>query len=278
MKDLSPRDFYDALTPYYHLIFADWEVSIGNQSRALDGIIRSTGSAPTRTVLDAACGIGTQSIGLAQLGYAVTASDLSPSAVARAQREASQRGLSIQCSVADMRGVHAHHRRTFDVVLACDNAIPHLLSDADILAALEQFYRCVRPGGLCLISVRDYSALDLSTPVQVHPYGVRVVDGTRYVLFQVWEIRAPFYDTTFYVMEHRRGAQPMIHASQTTYYAVPMATLARLMEQAGFCEVRRIDGQFFQPVLVGRKREEPAQRDESQHSNEWNHKRKEPGI
>lgn len=256
---MSTRDFYDALTPYYHLIFADWEASVANQARTLDGIIRSIGPAQAQTVLDAACGIGTQSIGLAQLGYTVTASDLSPSAVARAQRESNQRGLSIQCSVADMRAVHAHHQRTFDVVLACDNSIPHLLSDAEILSALEQFYRCVTPGGLCLISVRNYSALDMNTPVQMHPYGVRIVDGTRYVLFQVWDIRAPLYDTTLYVIEHRSGAQPIIHASKAAYYAVPIATLSRLMEQAGFCDVQRLDGQFFQPVIVGRKHGEPVQ-------------------
>jgi SAM-dependent methyltransferase len=209
-------------------------------------------------VLDTSCGIGTQSIGLAQLGYEVTASDLSPSAVERAQREASQRGLSIQCSVADMRGVHAHHRRLFDVVIACDNSIPHLLTDADILLAFEDFHRCLAPGGLCLISVRDYAALDMSAKVQLHHYGVRHVGGTRYVLLQVWELHPPLYDTTFYLIEHREGAQPVTHANRATYYAVPITTLMRLMEQAGFSEVRRIDGKLFEPVIVGRKRPEPA--------------------
>jgi len=33
----------------------------------------------------------------------------------------------------------------------------------------------------------------------------------------------------------------------------------RLMEQAGFSEVRRIDGKLFEPVLVGCKRPEPVQ-------------------
>ena len=251
---MATSDFYDALAPYYHLIYADWEVSISRQGRVLDAIIRSTGGPQRRSVLDMSCGIGTQSIGLAQLGYEVTASDLSPSAVERAQREASRRGLSIQCSVADMRGVHAHHRRLFDVVIACDNSIPHLLSDTDILAAFEEFHRCLAPGGLCLISVRDYATLDMSAPVQLHQYGVRDVRGTRYVLLQVWELHAPLYDTTFYVIEHREGADPVTHASQATYYAVPIPTLMRLMEQAGFSDVRRIDGEFFQPVLVGCRR------------------------
>ena len=256
---MATSEFYDTLAPYYHLIYTDWDVSIGRQSRALDAIIRSTGGPQPHSVLDTSCGIGTQSIGLAQLGYEVTASDLSPSAVERAQREARQRGLSIQCSVADMRGVHAHHRRLFDVVIACDNSIPHLLSDADILVAFEDFHRCLEPGGLCLISVRDYATLDMSAQVQLHQYGVRHVGGTRYVLLQVWELHAPLYDTTFYVIEHREGAQPVTHAIQATYYAVPITTLMRLMERAGFYEVRRIDGQFFQPILVGCKRHEPAQ-------------------
>jgi len=256
---MPTSEFYDTLAPYYHLIYADWDVSIARQSRALDAIIRSTGGPRPRSVLDTSCGIGTQSIGLAQLGYEVTASDLSPSAVERAQREASQRGLSIQCSVADMRGVHAHHRRLFDVVIACDNSIPHLLSDADILVAFEDFHRCLAPGGLCLISVRDYATLDMSAQVQLHHYGVRHVGATRYVLLQVWELHAPLYDTTFYVIEHREGAQPVTHSSQATYYAVPITNLMRLMEQAGFSEVRRIDGELFEPVLVGCKRSEPAQ-------------------
>lgn len=250
---MATSDFYDTLAPYYHLIYEDWEESIGRQGRALDAIIRSTGSPQPRSVLDASCGIGTQSIGLAQLGYEVTASDLSPSAVERAQREATRRRLSIQYSVADMRGVHAHHRRSFDVVIACDNSIPHLLSDADILLAFENFHRCLAPGGLCLISVRDYAAMDMSAQVQLHPYGVRHEGGARYVLLQVWELHPPLYDTTFYVIEHREQAPPVTHASQATYYAVPITTLMRLMEQAGFSEVRRIDDKSFQPVLVGRK-------------------------
>jgi SAM-dependent methyltransferase len=256
---MATSEFYDTLAPYYHLIYADWDASIGRQSRALDAIIRSTGGPQPRSVLDASCGIGTQSIGLAQRGYEVTASDLSPSAVERAQREASQRGLSIQCSVADMRRVHARHRRLFDVVIACDNSIPHLLSDEEILVAFEEFHRCLPPGGLCLISVRDYATLDMSAQAQLHPYGVRHVGGARYVLLQVWELHAPLYDTTFYVIEHREGAQPVTRACQATYYAVPISKLIRLMEQAGFSEVRRIDGELFEPVLLGCKRAEPAQ-------------------
>lgn len=250
---MNTAHFYDALTPFYHLIYPDWQASIARQGRALESIIRSLQGPQFRTVLDAACGIGTQSLGLAALGYEVTASDLSTSAVKRAQKEAQQRELSVATSVADMRVAYDHHQRRFDVVLACDNSVPHLLSDADILAAFRQFYACTAPGGICLVSVRDYAGMDLNGPVQLHPYGVRETGGARYVLLQLWEPRPPLYDTTFYVIEHPDGGEPTTHASRATYYAVAITTLVQLLERAGFSEVRRIDDAFFQPIIVGRR-------------------------
>ncbi|HEX8385303.1 MAG TPA: methyltransferase domain-containing protein [Rubricoccaceae bacterium] len=248
-----PPDFYDALAPYYHLIFPDWEASMRRQGDALDALLRARSEWTPRTVLDVACGIGTQALPLAALGYDVTASDLSPAAVERADHEVRARGLAVAFSVADMREAARHHGRAFDVVIACDNSVPHLLTDADIGRAFDQFYRCTAPGGLCAISVRDYDALERGG-VQVHPYGVRDEAGVRYVLFQVWEWAGRhYYDTTMYVVEHPSGGEPVAHSARSRVYAVSIPTLAGLMERAGFVEVERVDGAFYQPVLVGRR-------------------------
>ncbi len=93
---MSTSAFYDELCCYYHLIFADWQTSIDRQAGALDSVIRSEGGPELHTILDCSCGIGTQSLGLVARGYEVTASDLSPAAVARARLEARQRNLSLQ--------------------------------------------------------------------------------------------------------------------------------------------------------------------------------------
>jgi glycine/sarcosine N-methyltransferase len=70
-------EFYDGLASDDHLVYADrWEQSLRHQGCALDALIRS--SLPeARDVLDCACGIGTQAIGLALLGYRVAGTDIS---------------------------------------------------------------------------------------------------------------------------------------------------------------------------------------------------------
>src|SRR5436190_4818563 len=111
------QDFYDRLAPYYHLLYPNWDASVGRQSRGLAHVLGEFGVPPGSDVLDAACGIGTQALGLAQLGYRVTASDLSPRAVDRAREEAKTRGLSMAFAVADLRHLSSAFARGFPAVI-----------------------------------------------------------------------------------------------------------------------------------------------------------------
>jgi SAM-dependent methyltransferase len=247
---MSTANFYDRLAPFYHLVYPDWEFSVRRQAVALDKLIKSQWGGEIKTVLDVACGVGTQALGLAQLGYEVTASDISSAELERARREASARGLSIAFSQADMREAFLHHGRQFDLVLACDNSVPHLLSDDDLLAAFRQFFQCTRPGGGCILSVRDYDKEEREG-VHLKPLGVRAENGTRYCVFQVWEFRGPIYDLSMYFVEDRPGADCVTHVMRTQYYAVTSDRLISLLTDAGFRDVRRVDHPYPQPVLLG---------------------------
>jgi SAM-dependent methyltransferase len=246
-------DFYDRMAGLYHLIYADWDASIERQAEQLDGIIRDRWGPGAATILDVSCGIGTQSLGLARRGYRVTGSDLSPAAIARAEAEARRRGLAIDFSVCDMRAAHAHHRRWFDVVLSADNSITHLLSDEDLALALRQIYECTCPGGGCLLTVRDYDREERGTGL-LKPYGTREEDGRRYVVFQVWDFDGPCYDMAMYFVVDDRTSGPLAtHVMRTRFNAVGTDRLLDLMREAGFTATERLDGRFYQPVLVGNR-------------------------
>lgn len=248
--------FYDDLAHYYKYIYPNWEESVARQASSLDGVIREYFGDNAQTVLDVACGIGTQSIGLAKLGYQVTASDISAGEIEQAKKETAKKHLPIEYRVVDMRQVWDVYQRQFDVVIACDNAIPHLLTDKEILGALKQFCQCIKPGGGCMISVRDYAQLERkANQKEIYPRIVRTVDKGQIVLFDVWDFYdVNHYEITTYLVEDRGESEVKTQAIRGgKYYCVEIPTLENLFHEAGFSEVNILKDRFFQPLMVAVK-------------------------
>ena len=245
-------DFYDQLAPLYHLIFEDWDASLRRQGRQLSEILQREWP-DCNSVLDVSCGIGTQAIALAMQGYHVRGSDISKQAIERAKAEAVVRGHSIEFSICDMRKAHAHHGTGNDLIISCDNSVPHLLSDSEISLALEQMHACLRPGGGCLLTVRDYEREPRGRNI-VKPYSARVENGKRHVAIQVWDFDGDQYDLTiFIVQEDLESKFVTSRALRSRYYAIGTTRLCELMGEAGFSGVKRLDNVFYQPVVVGTK-------------------------
>jgi hypothetical protein len=80
---LTAGAFYDQLSSDYHLLYGDWELAIERQARAISGLLPVPGESSPLRVLDCACGIGTQTIGLAKLGFHMTGVVLAKSASPR---------------------------------------------------------------------------------------------------------------------------------------------------------------------------------------------------
>lgn len=247
--------FYDQLAADYHLIFADWDQSIERHAAALDRVIHFHLRGEGLRVLDCAAGIGTQAIGLARRGYTVHATDLSPAAIARAAQEAARRGVMLSTGTADFRALAKQVPGVFDVVLACDNALPHLLDDADLRLAVENMRAKLRAGGVLLLSIRDYDELRRERPRTTPPVVVDGPDGRR-IVFQVWDW-AP--DGATYALElflvRRDGDGWRTNSYRTRYRALERAELDAILAQAGFMDLRWYmpqDTGFHQPIVTAR--------------------------
>ncbi|MEU3528076.1 class I SAM-dependent methyltransferase [Streptomyces sp. NPDC038707] len=255
MPEAPVARFYDELADDYHLVYADWDAGIRRQGDALAALIDEDGA----TVLDCACGIGTQAIGLALHGHHVTGTDLSPRAAARATREAARRGLRLPTAAADMRRLPFPDGR-FDTVVCADNSLPHLLTEPEVRAALADMRRVLRPAGLLLVSTRPYDDLLRDRPASTPPQLRRTTGpdgrGDRTVTFQLWHWHD---DGEHYDLEHFQllpaDGEWRVRVRRTTYWALGRDRLARLAAEAGFVDLGwrmpRETG-FFQPLLVGR--------------------------
>ena len=173
----SAATFYDNLADSYHLIYPDWRREVRRQSEVLDGLIRGA-------------------IGLALFAHEVTATDLSPNAIRRASEEAGTFGVSMTFGVADFRSLAEQVAGEFDVVISCDNSLPHLLDDEDLLLAAHNIRAKLREGGLFLASMRDYDQVLRERPGATVP-SVSGSPGGRRVYFQVWATGALTQFTCF---------------------------------------------------------------------------------
>jgi SAM-dependent methyltransferase len=247
-------EFYDDLAEHYHLIFEDWSRSIERQANVLGPLLEIRIDRTPLKILDCACGIGTQAIGIAQRGHTVVASDLSKAAVRRAAHEARKLGLDMEFHVADMRDLSALPKADFDAVLLADNSLPHLLSDHDLSQSLQNISIRLKPGGLLLATIRDYDSL-LSTRPSFQGPTFYSQSETRRIVHQVWDWDENQYEVHLYLTWHSASAWTTKHYA-SRYRAMTRAELTQSLKSSDFKEIQWLmpeTTRFYQPIVLARK-------------------------
>jgi glycine/sarcosine N-methyltransferase len=247
----SVRDFYDGLAPEYHLVYGDrWDDAVAGQGAALDRLIRQIHGGEA-DVLDCSCGIGTQAIGLALRGHRVHGTDISERSLERARLEAARLGSNVSFAVDDFREL-ATVSGTFDAVISCDNALPHLLDEAEIASALRAMRSKLRPGGLLIISIRDY---DKERPAAAPPYIVAGPPRRLVVRIHDWDAPdSPLYTVRFFFLTETGDGWQVAHHS-ARYRALPRVELTAAMAAAGFGDIvwwEADEAGYHQPIFTAR--------------------------
>ncbi len=159
---------YDVLAPAYDLLTVGYEY--GPWLRSIERLAAEHGLAGRRA-LDVACGTGKSLSALLDLGFDAMGCDVSPGMAAVARRKLAGRA---DVHVADMRTLPVYGR--FDLVTCLDDALNHLPSASDVVAALRSM-------GANLAS-RGLMAFDVNTLSAYRTTGDRIVeDAQRIVLW-----------------------------------------------------------------------------------------------
>ena len=247
------QTFYDNLAEKYDKLFQDWHSAAHEQALILDKLFHNNGFDTEASVLDCACGIGTQAIGLACLGYNVTASDISNGELAEAKERAGNAGTEINFINADFRALSETFSEKFDVIIAMDNALPHMLSSEDLGKAVKSITNQIKDNGIFVGSIRDYDALLETKPPYSPPYIHKTPDGQR-VSFQTWEWNDDRYILTQYIIEDGESLQTS--KFECEYRATRRDELTELFILNGCSNVEWLfteETGFYQPVIVVRK-------------------------
>jgi SAM-dependent methyltransferase len=124
--------------------------------------------------LDVGAGEGGDALWLAEQGWSVTASDISPPALARIAAEAERRGARVECRHADANALDAFEAGAFDLVSAQYASIPRTPDHR----AVRNLVNAVAPGGTLLVVGHDLEPMRAQVDALAHS---RPFDPDAYV-------------------------------------------------------------------------------------------------
>lgn len=230
---------YDDFSTTYDR-FVDWESRLAAEMPFIE---RRLQAANAHRVLDTACGTGMHAIALAKRGYEVVGTDISPGMIQQARGNASRAGLDVRFEVAGFGTLEESVILTspsegpegaFDAILCLGNSLPHVLTPQDLMATLDDFVACLRPGGLLLIQNRNFDAVltdrERWMPLQAHEEGDQEWLFLRFYDFDSDDL------LTFNVVQLQRheGESWNQVITSTRLWPLPVADLSRALDVAGF--------------------------------------------
>ena len=247
------QSFYDNLATQYDKLFLDWQAATAEQAVILDRLFHEQGFDKSAQILDCACGIGTQAIGLASVGYAVTGSDISEGELAEARKRAEQNHVEIHVTQADFCALSDTFPHPFDIVIAMDNALPHMLTGSALENAVRSITNQLTDSGMFVASIRDYDALLAEKPPYSPPYIHETAKGKR-VSFQTWKWNGDNYRLTQYIIDD----EDMLKVSkfECEYRATRREEMTRRLMENGCREVKWLfpeETGFYQPIVIAKK-------------------------
>lgn len=146
-----------AIESYKELI-DDWGRFIGkkgeqDRSKFLVGILKQQGCTK---ILDAALGIGKDTISLIKEGFIVTSNEKDKEFVRKARENASDESVKLKVTSQDWCDLSKFKQGSFDGVMLLGNSLTELPDKESQLKALAEFYRVLRYGGILILDERNH--------------------------------------------------------------------------------------------------------------------------
>jgi ubiquinone/menaquinone biosynthesis C-methylase UbiE len=183
---------YDEFTAHH-----DYDLWLGNLLPLLEGHGLSGGR-----LLDVACGTGKSFLPMWEKGWQVSACDISPAMIRRAEGKVDE---GVEFSVADMRALP--RLGEFDLVFCLDDAINYLLTTDELDQTLSSLRRNLSPTGLLMFdanTIQPYRTF-FAEDVVVEGEGVRLI---WHGLSSSDAKPSSIYEATFKVETDPEGADP----------------------------------------------------------------------
>lgn len=220
----------------------------------VDALLKEYGA---HAILDCACGTGAMSIALYQRGYRVIGNDVSPEMLMEARNNAFKAGAkSIIFICEDMRRLRIH--KPVDALVSVCDGVNYLTSTNDVFSFFQSAYGCLKPNGVLLF---DVSAPYKFETILNNNTFTEETDSYAYIWKNMYDPKTRLcqMDLTCFVKNgdmYDRFSETHLQRSHT------VEELTRLLERAGFTDIRALHAFTKQPARADSERIQLAARKE----------------
>lgn len=220
---------YTAFASVYDRLMAD--VDYNGWARFYHALMEHYGVARGKAC-ECACGTGSLTIQLCQMGYQMTGVDLSPDMLFEASQKARKCGAMIPFVKQDMRTLHLH--RQMDAVLCTNDGLNYLKDAAELTDFFRAAYLAVREGGGVF--------MDLSTPYKLENIlGDHFIGDETADIAYLWQNRFnrahSYVDMNLAIFVRKQDETYTRIGEHQRQYAHSIQQLVSLMEAVGFTDV-----------------------------------------
>jgi len=211
-NDASESDLFFSAGWYDRSI--DWSARLVREVPVLAEVFGPPGDGG---LLDAGCGTGRQACALASRGYRIVGADAEHEMLDVARQVAGEASQQVEFIEAPYAALHEAVGGGFDGVYCLGNALAAAGKREAVAEAVEQFSRCLRPGGRLFIQILNFPPMLSESPCVRGPR-VATVDGREYISirhFQFFSDHATvtnvtvFHDTVWRQRSHTGRLYPV---------------------------------------------------------------------
>ncbi|MEE9430876.1 MAG: class I SAM-dependent methyltransferase [Melioribacteraceae bacterium] len=153
MKTISNKIFFDITSEFYDEMI-NFDLSLQRKKGAFNKIVPSK----TKYVADLGCGSGIDSIALSELGYNVTAFDISEGMIEKAKKNAEEKKQIIKFNKYSIDKIPSSFNNQFDFVCSLGNTFANL-NKTELKKSIERIIDLLNENGSFLIHIINYKKI-----------------------------------------------------------------------------------------------------------------------
>lgn len=205
-----PPDIFNSAESYNRSI--NWSARIEREIPVLIDLFGPPGSGG---IIDAGCGTGHQICDLASRGYRAVGADGSGEMLKIGRRTANEKGVNVEFVETFYATLHEKVGGGFDGLYCIGNALAAAGSSEACAEAVDQFGKCLRPGGRLFLQVLNFPLMREETPCVRGPR-VSTVDGREYISVRQFHFAGDTVQVTSISVWNDQEAAPGNQQSGTT--------------------------------------------------------------